>query len=112
MMQFAEMLKIETSGTKFKYGTELPNVITEWLEEDFHEAFLLIKGQNYDKDLKNKITILGLKLYNCACFTQQVVGLLSLTSLRGTCTKNLACVLCVCWFVSAGASEPMDQWAI
>ena len=49
MMQFAEMLKIETSGTKFKYGTELPNVITEWLEEDFHEAFLLIKGQNYDK---------------------------------------------------------------
>ena len=60
-MQFSEMLKIDTAGTKFKYGTEIPNVITEWLEEDFHEAFLLIKGQNYDKELKNKITILGFK---------------------------------------------------
>ena len=60
-MQFTEMLKIDTAGTKFKYGTEIPNVITEWLEEDFHEAFLLIKGQNYDKELKNKITPLGFK---------------------------------------------------
>ena len=57
-MQFAEMLKIETNGKKFEYGTEIPNVIKEWLEEDDHEAFLLIKGQNYEKELKNKITIL------------------------------------------------------
>ena len=71
---------------------------------------ILYLSYNFTTLLKNKITILGLKLYNCACFTQQVVGLLSLTSLRGTCTKNLACVLCVCWFVSAGASEPMDLW--
>ena len=71
------------------------------------QMLILYLSYNFTTLLKNKITIIGLKLYNCACFTQQVVGLLSLTSLRGTCTKNLACV---CWFVFAGVSEPMDQW--
>ena len=52
-IQYAKMIKAEVQGIpNFKYGSEIPEVIHEWLDETWQEAFLLTRGQNYEKDLK------------------------------------------------------------
>ena len=59
-IQFAKMIKVEVQGIpNFKYGSEIPDSVLEWLDETWQEAFLLTRGQNYEKALKQVSESIG-----------------------------------------------------
>ena len=58
-IQFAKMMKSEVQGLNFKWGGEIPEKVKEWLDEDWHEAFKLLRGQNYDRGLVPILKQLG-----------------------------------------------------
>ena len=61
-IQFSKMMKAEVAGTSFKWGGAIPACVLEWLDEEWQEAFLLLRGQNYEKPLKQVLLLLLLQL--------------------------------------------------
>ena len=59
-IQYAKMIEAEVQGIpNFKYGSEIPDSVLEWLDETWQEAFLLTRGQNYEKALKQVSESIG-----------------------------------------------------